>query len=257
MWKFIKEFWGLVGGGLTTLFTIFIDLLDSVELVIYQKVFYISSIILIWIGIYQALTRKRKNKKKILDDILNMEKTNSLVQLVRNPEHKGEALIRTLLILKRGGIKMKAYFKTLSKVQILSLVFTVILLALGVASVFMPELAFVGENLEGYLVALGFVAGPGILSRGQELGDAVKNTILSKGRIKELNQLIKVAKKERDLLDADYAYLKPVFNRITQYGGKPTAEQDLANNNFITQRAAIDSKLQTYDAEIQKLKEDV
>ena len=250
--KVLKEFWLLISGYAMTVLSMFIDRLDVVDL---QKFFYLSSIILIWLGILQALLKNRKNKK--LTKVLLLEKTNNLVHLAHNPEHKGEILINTFNILKIGGMKMKAYIKSLSWLQLSSLVLTLLLLGLGVASVFLPELAFIAENFEAFLIAVGAVAGPGILSRGKELGEAVKKTIQAKGRIKELNKLVKLAKKELDLLDIDYSYLKPYVKRIEEYGGQLTAEQSIANNNYTKQRLAIEERIKGYSTEVDKLKEDI
>ena len=250
--KVLKEFWLLISGYAMTILSMFIDKLDVVDL---QKIFYLSSIILIWLGILQALLKNRKNKR--LTKVLLLEKTNNLVHLAHNPEHKGEILINTFNILKIGGIKMKAYIKSLSWLQLGSLLLTVLLLGLGILSVFLPELAFIAENFEAFLIAVGFVAGPGILSRGKELGEAVKKTIQSKGRIKELNKLVKLAKKELDLLDIDYSYLKPYVKRIEEYGGDLTAEQNIANHTYKKQRTAIEDRIKGYGLEIEKLKEDL
>ena len=236
-----------------TVLSMFIHKLDVVNL---QKAFYISSIILIWVGIIQALLKNRKNKRAI-HRLLLLEKTNNLVHLAHNPEHKGEILIDTFNILKIGGIKMKGYIKSLSWVQLTSLIITLLLLGLGVASVFLPELAFIAENFEAFLIAVGVVAGPGILSRGKELGEAVKKTIQSKGKIKEINKLIKLAKKELDLLNVDYSYLLPYIKRIEEYGGDLTAEQNIANHTYKKQRTAIEGRIKTYTLEVEKLKEEL
>jgi len=152
---------------------------------------------------------------------------------------------------------MKTYFKSLSTKQLLSLVITLLLLGLGIASVYVPSLAFVAENIEAFLIVVGLVSGPGILSRGKELGEAVKLTMQSKGRIKEINKLVKLAKKELDLLDVDYGYLKPYVKRIAEYGGELTAEQSIANNNYTKQRLAIEERIKSYSTEAEKLKEDI
>ncbi|MFH2116463.1 MAG: hypothetical protein ABII85_00275 [Bacillota bacterium] len=256
MWNLIKQFWGLIGGALTTIITIVFEAIDSVELVIYQKFFYLSSILLIWIGIWQALARRKKNKRKIVEKIVSFEKTNNLVQLARNPEQKGELLISTLNIIKIGGIKMNNYFKTIGWKQWVSLFLTVVLLAIGVASVWSPELAVVGQNLEAYFILLGLVSTPGIFARGKKLGDAVNATIQSKGRIKEINKLVKLAKKELDMLETDYSPLKPYVKRVEEFGGQLTAEQELNRRTYNTQRAALDAKIGGYNEEIKKLKED-
>jgi hypothetical protein len=231
----------------------FVDRLDVVNL---QKAFYISSLILIWVGIIQALLKNRKNKK-IVNRLLLMEKTNNLVHLAHNPEHKGEIVINTFNILKIGGIKMKAYFKSLSWIQLASLLLTVLLLGLGIASVFMPELAFIAENFEIFLISIGVVSSPGILNRGKELGEAVKRVVQSKGRIKELNKLVKLAKKELDTLDVNYDYLKPYIKRIEEYGGDLTAEQSIAKDTYGKQRLAIEKKINGHITEITQLKEEL
>jgi hypothetical protein len=256
--RLLKDFWGLISGLITILLTILLETLDSVELIYLQKTFYISSIILIWIGIYQAVTKHRKMKKsKLIELLLQMEKTNNLVQLANHPEKKGEILIHMYQKIQIGGKKMKTYFKSLSTKQLLSLVITLLLLGLGIASVYVPSLAFVAENIEAFLIVVGLVSGPGILSRGKELGEAVKLTMQSKGRIKEINKLVKLAKKELDLLDVDYGYLKPYVKRIAEYGGELTAEQSIANNNYTKQRLAIEERIKSYTTEAEKLKEDI
>lgn len=256
--KFIKEFWGLISGGISIIFAVLLEALDKVELVYLQKVFYISSIILIWIGIYQALTKHRRHKRAIVfEKILAMEKTNNMLQMVDHPEKRGETLIQIYQLIQIGGKKMKNYLKSLSKVQLASLFATVVLLILGIASAFVPELHVIAENIEGYLIILGMVSGPGILARGKDLGDAVKRAIHSKGRIKELNALVKLAKKELDLLETDYSYLKPYVKRINEYGGELTAEQSIANSNYTKQRLAIEDRIKSYSCEIDKLKEDI
>lgn len=258
MIRLLKDFWGLISGLITILLTILLETLDSVELIYLQKTFYISSIILIWIGIYQAVTKHRKMKKsKLIELLLQMEKTNNLVQLANHPEKKGEILIHMYQKIQIGGKKMKTYFKSLSTKQLLSLVITLLLLGLGIASVYVPSLAFVAENIEAFLIVVGLVSGPGILSRGKELGEAVKLTMQSKGRIKEINKLVKLAKKELDLLDVDYGYLKPYVKRIAEYGGELTAEQSIANNNYTKQRLAIEERIKSYSTEAEKLKEDI
>lgn len=258
MIKLLNDFWGLISGLITITLAVILEMLDSVELIYLQKMFYISSIILIWIGIYQAVTKHRKFKNsKLIDMLLPMEKTNNLVQLANHPEKKGEILIHMYQKIQIGGKKMKSYFKSLSTKQLLSLAFTLLLLGLGIASVYVPSLAFVAENIQAFLIAVGFVASPGILSRGKELGEAVKKAIQSKGRIKELNKLVKLAKKELDLLDVDYGYLKPYVKRIAEYGGELTAEQSIANNNYTKQRLAIEERIKSYTTEAEKLKEDI
>lgn len=258
MIRILREFWGLVSGIISIVFAVLLEMLDSVDLINLQKLFYISSIILIWIGIYQAVTKHRRSlKSKLLEKLLPMEKTNNLVQLASHPEKKGEALIRIYQIFQIGGKKMKAYFNSLSKKQLLSLVVTFVLLALGVASAYVPSLSFIAENIEAFLVLVGIVSGPGILSRGKELGEAVKRTIQSKGRIKELNKLVKLAKKELDSLDVDYSYLKPYIKRIQEYGGELTAEQSIAKNNHLKQRLAIENRIKEYNSEMDLLKEDL
>lgn len=256
MIKLLKDFWGLISGSITIILTVILEMLDSVELIYLQKMFYISSIILIWIGIYQAVTKHRKIKKsKLIELLLPMEKTNNLVQLANHPEKKGEILIHMYQKIHIGGKKMKTYFKSLSWVQLMSLVLTLLLLGLGVASVFIPELAFIAENIEAFLVLVGAVAGPGILSRGKELGEAVKQTLQSKGRIKEINKFVKLAKKELDLLELDYSYLKPYLKRIKEFGGSLTTEQQSAHNTYMKQKEAIEERIKSHESEANLLKE--
>jgi hypothetical protein len=249
--KFLKEFWGLIGGVFMATLSKFID---SIELVTLQKVFYISSIILIWIGTYQALTH-RKKKKEVINKILQIEKTNNTVNLVKDPQKKGESILKIIDIVIIGGKTMKDYLKTLTKKQWFSLVATLILVVLGFASAFVPELAVIGENLEYYFVVVLGVSYPGIFSRGKARGDIEKKKLDAKIKIRENNTKIKQAKKELDLIEKDNAYLLPILARQKEYGGKLTPDQELAKSNYETQKASVNERIKLLEDENLKLME--
>jgi hypothetical protein len=249
--KFFKEFWGLIGGVFMTVLSKFID---SIELVTLQKVFYISSIILIWIGTYQALTH-RKKKKEVINKILQIEKTNNTVNLVKDPQKKGESILKIIDIVIIGGKTMKDYLKTLSKKQWFSLAATLLLVILGIASAFIPELEVIGENLEYYFVIILGVSTPGIFSRGKEEGEKLKRKTEAKSKIRENNAKIKQAKKELDLIEKDNAYLLPILARQKEYGGKLTPDQELAKSNYETQKASVNERIKALEDDNLKLME--
>lgn len=245
MIKILKDFWGLISGWVVLIITWLIDKLDRVELVTLQKVFYISSIILIWIGIIQALTKHhkvKKEKKTLLETFVEAEKTNSLVQLAKNPERKGELVIKAFNILKIGGKNMKNIFKSLGRLQLASLILTLVLLALGVASAFVPELAPVAENLEAFFFTIGIVAIPGVLSQGKKIGDTAKQ-ILPKKEVKQITKTIKTYQKRAEALAKKYAPVIEVFKDIQELGGTPTPEQQTLYNTYDTQRKALEAKI--------------
>lgn len=186
-----------------------------------------------------------------------MEKTNNMVNLAKDPIKKGESFLKIIDILKIGGKTMKDYLKSFSKLQWASLLATLVLLILGICAAFVPELMFIADNLEAYFVLLGLVSAPGIASRGKELGEQVKRVLNSKQRIKEINALVKLAKKELDLIEKDNAYLIPILKRQKDFGGTLTADQDLAKSNYDTQKLAVLTKIDEYNIEKAKLLEEI
>ncbi|AUD65226.1 hypothetical protein BK011_05840 [Tenericutes bacterium MZ-XQ] len=150
---------------------------------------------------------------------------------------------------------MKDYLKTLTKKQWFSLVATLILVVLGFASAFMPELEVIGENLEYYFLLMGIVSSPGIFSKGKEVGDQAKRKLEAKNKIRENNTKIKQAKKELDLIEKDNAYLLPILARQKEYGGKLTPDQELARSNYETQKASVNDRIKLLEEENLKLME--
>lgn len=229
--------------------TVLSQVIDGLELLALQKTFYISSIILIWIGIYQAITHRRK-KNKVIEKILHLEKSNNVIDLARDPLKKGESVLKIIDIVKIGGKTMNDYLKGFSKLQWFSLVATFSLICLGIASAFLPELAIIADNLGAFLFLIGVVSAPGIASRGKELGEQVKKVVYSKNKIKEINHLVKLAKKELELIEKDYGYLKPILTRQKEYGGTLTADQELAKSNYETQKASVEKRISDLNATI-------
>jgi hypothetical protein len=130
-----------------------------------------------------------------------------------------------------------------------------LLVILGIASAFIPELEVIGENLEYYFVIILGVSTPGIFSRGKEEGEKLKRKTEAKSKIRENNAKIKQAKKELDLIEKDNAYLLPILARQKEYGGKLTPDQELAKSNYETQKASVNERIKALEDDNLKLME--
>jgi uncharacterized membrane protein YiaA len=249
--KTLKDFWLVIGGYVMHLLSF---ILDELELEDLQKIFYLLSILLLLLGIWQVLA---KRKRQGLDKVTRLEKTNNLVRFVYDPEHKGEIVLRTIDVIKiktqtilyKGGKKMKEFLRSRGWVQWVSLVMTFVLLIVGILSAFVPELAQVGENIVAYLITLGFVSAPGILAKGKLVGDAIKQLLPAKER-KLIEASIKAWYKKLDDLSKKYADVIEIAKDVAELGGTLTQEQQTQYNTYITQKNAIDAKI---EAEKKKL----
>lgn len=256
--RLLKNYLSLFSGFALQLLAIWLEWLDNVELLRLQKIFYLSSILLIWIGIIQVLFRaraKNRRRKRLIDNLTETQQAKKIVELAKNPSKKGEVVVETFHLIQKGGKIVKAKFASLGIVQIVSLIATLLLLGLGVASAFYPELSVVADNIYLLIVVAGVSATPGIFAHGKDLGDQFKDALLRMNKIKELNSKIKAAKKELDKLDAEYAFLKPFLVRLNNFKIPLTGEQQIKYDTYSAQRIVLTDLIKSYEAEIVKLQE--
>lgn len=216
--------------------------LDRLELIDLQKIFYILSNFLLVIGIWQVLARKRKSKK--VEQLLRIERTNNLVQFVSNPEHKGEIVLKTFNILKIGGKKMKEFIKSLGRLQWASLVLTIVILILGVLSSFVPELEPIAENILYFFGAIGIVAIPGVLSHGKKIGDVAKN-VLPKKDVRLITKTIKTYQRKAEQLAKQYEPIIKLALDVKELGGRLTSDQQTQYDTYLAQEKALQAKIET------------
>ncbi len=256
--KILKGYLSLFSGSILPIVAWLLEWLDNVELLRLQKTFYLLSIVLICIGIIQVLFRRRaksKRRKRIMEQMAGTQQAKKIVDLAKNPSKKGEVIVETFHLFQKGGKIVKAKFASLGIVQILSLVATLLLLGLSAASAFYPELSIVAENIALVMVMAGITATPGIMSHGKDLGEQFRSSIERMNAIKAANAKIKVAKKELDKIDAEYAWLKPYIQRHTLYNTPLTGEQALEHDNHQSQRQVFVDLIEGYKLEIKQLQE--
>ena len=113
----------------------------------------------------------------------------------------------------------------------------------------MPELAVVGQNIEIFFITLGFVVAPGILAKGKIAGEAIKNVLPAKER-KQIEANVKAWYKKIDELSKKYTEVIETAKDIKELGGTLTPEQQTLYNTYVTQKNALEAKI---EAEKKKL----
>jgi len=250
--RLIKGYLSLASGFGLQIFAIWLDWLERVELEMLQKIFYLLSIVLICIGIVQVLFKHSLKKKgKFMEVIVDTQQAKKIVELADDPAQKGALIVTTFHYLKEGGIKMKKFITDRGWVQIVSFAATVILLALGITSAFVPELAIIGQNIEGYLVLLGIAVVPGIFSNGKKIGNTVKEVLPTKER-KLIENHIKEFDKRLTTLHKKYAPIIEIVEDIRELGGSLTTDQQTQYNTYLAQEKALKGRI-----EAEKLKLEV
>ncbi|MDG0887852.1 hypothetical protein [Paracholeplasma manati] len=261
--KLVKEFAYFISGfalqGVATLLGQLNDSWINVKTLLFvQIMFYGLSSLLVLIGIIQVILRKRnKHKKKdnLINKAVDAQKAKSTITLVQNPSKKGELFVLAYHLFLEGGRQMKAKFASLGIVQIISLISTLVLLALAFASAFYPELSVVADNMFLILTLVGITSTPGILAHGKDLGEQFRNSIERMNSIKKLNALIKVTKKELDKLDSEYAFLKPALERLNKFKVPMTPDVQIKYDTYQAQRQIFTDLIKSYEDEIVKLQE--
>lgn len=246
----LKGYISLASGFGLQICAIWLDWLERMELEMLQKVFYLLSIVLICIGIIQVLFKHSLKKKgKFINAIADTQQAKKIVELADDPVKKGALIVTTFHYLRKGGNKMKKFITDRGWIQIASFSVTIVLLALGIASAFVPELAIIGQNIEVLLAALGLAVVPGILANGKKIGHAVKDSLPTKERklieshIKEFNSKLTALRKK-------YAPIIELVEDIRELGGSLTPDQQTQYNTYATQEKSLKAKI---DAEKLKL----
>lgn len=218
---------------------------EKLELVVLQKLFYIISILVLLIGLIQLLTKRKEDKKsnKLLGAILSTQQATKIVELADDPEQPSAKVIMTFKTIKKGGKKVMKFFKTLSVVQLTSFILTLVLLIVGVLSAFIPELSFIGEHFEAFLITVGFASSPGILSKGRELGEVLRGDD-KKREIKALKAEIKGDELKLEELELRYAEVIRLAADVTELGGRLTPDQETAHHTYLTQKQALAQRVQ-------------
>lgn len=234
----IKRWFELI---LSFIFTALGELMRHLNLETLQKIYYLLAATLMIIAIWKLLTNKKLDIEKI-------SQPASIVDQAHNPKRKGELILKVLSktkkIVKIGGLKMKEFLKGRGWLQWASLIATVLLLVLGILSAFVPEFAVVGSNFEAYLIALGLVVTPGILSKGKEIGETAKNLLPTKER-KKIEKNIKALLNKKDELYKLYEDVILIAQDVAELGGTLTQEQQTRYNTYTTQKNALEAKIQT------------
>lgn len=204
-----------------------------------QKLYYLLAAALMVIAIWKLLTNKKLDIEKI-------SQPASIVDQAHDPNKKSESILKVVKkirkLIKKGGTKMKDFFKNSGWVKSLSLVATLVLLILGIVSAFVPELAVIAENFELYVAALGAVAVPGIFAKGKTVGETVKNLLPAKER-RKVKAEIKAWSKKLDELIKKYADDIATAQDIHDLGGQLTPDQETRYNTYKTQEKAIKDKI--------------
>lgn len=248
----IKGYLALASGFGLQIFAIWLEWLERVELGMLQKIFYLLSIVLICIGIVQVLFKNSLKKKgKFMEVIVDTQQAKKIVELADDPESKGSLVVKTFHNLKKGGQKMKKFITDRGPLKTISLVATVILLALGITSAFVPELAIIGQNIEVYLVTVGLSAIPGIFANGKAIGNTVKEVLPTKER-KLIESHIKEFNKRLTTLRKKYAAIIEIVEDIRELGGSLTTDQQTQYNTYLAQEKALKGRI-----EAEKLKLEV
>lgn len=250
--KLVKDYISLFSGFALQVLAMWLEWLDNVELLRLQKIFYLSSIMLIWIGIIQVLFRaraKNRRRKRIIDKMTDTQQAKKIVELVKNPSKKGQVVVDTFHLIQKGGRKMKAKLLALTWVQVLSLLAATVLFILGVASQFVPELAPVAENFTQIALTLGIVVVPGVFSKGKAVGEALKN-VLPKKEQKAIANNIKALRKKGDALAKQYEAIIKLAMDVNELGGSLTQDQQTQYNTYLAQEKALQGKI---EAEKKKL----
>jgi|SRR5690554_3274373 len=240
----IKRWFELI---LSFIFTALGELMRQLNLETLQKIYYILAAVLMIIAIWKLLTNKKLDIEKI-------SQPASIVDQAHNPKRKGELILKVLSktkkIVKKGGLKMKEFLKGRGWLQWASLIATVLLLVLGILSAFVPELALVGSNFEAYLIALGLVVTPGILSRGREIGETAKSLLPTKER-KKIEKNIKALLSKKDKLYKLYEDVILIAQDVAELGGTLTQEQQTRYNTYVTQKNALEAKIQAEKSKLE------
>lgn len=245
----LKEFISL---GTSMLIYMLSDLFERIELLFLQKLFYIVSILVLLLGVIRLLgSKNNKDSKssKVIDTLLQTQKANKILELADDPEQRTTKVLVTFTTIKKGGKKVMKFFKTLSVVQLVSFAITLVLLLIGVLSAFIPELAFVGEHFETFLLTVGIASSPGILSRGRELGEVIKGDKLKKV-IKALRQEIRGYENRLADLETRYTDVIRLAADVEELGGRLTPDQETTHYTYLAQKRAIELKLQDLRAEL-------
>lgn len=229
---------------ISLVFTVTGEFMSWLELERLQKVYYLLASLLMAVAIAKLIRNKNLNIEKL-------SQPASIVDQAHNPKKKGEMILRVVEkstikmnnILTKGGKKMKQFIKGRGWVQWASLILTVVLLLIGLASAFIPELAVVGQNLEAYLITLGIVVAPGILAKGKIAGEVVKNLLPKKDQ-RTIVKHIKEWQKKLDDLYKLYESVILIAKDVEELGGSLTPEQQTQYNTYITQKNALEMKIE-------------
>lgn len=213
-----------------------LDYFSKLDVIFLQKIFYLLSINLLLLGTIRFFVKvKRENALKA---VAKIEKTVKTVDLSLAPIEKGEQLGKTLLSVKKGGIKMKEYFGKMSKTQIISIVVMFISLILGIIIVFVPELAQYEQYIYTVETIFGGASFTGAFATGKNAAKAMKNRELS-----EHKTLIKSYRARLSALEIKYADVIQVYNDVQELGGELTFEQKTLYNTYATQKSSLEKKI--------------
>lgn len=231
---------------------------EKIELIALQKLFYILSILILLIGIVQLLSKRKAPKKgnKFVDALVNTQKANKVIELADDPEQTTKKVVVTFNTIKKGGSKVMKFFKTLSVVQLVSFILTLILLLVGVLSAFVPELSFIGAHFETFLITVGLASSPGILSKGKELGEVLKGDNKKKV-LKALKTEIKSIATKLAELEVRYADVIRLAADVAELGGRLTPDQEIAHQTYLTQKKALEDREQEEKRKLEEAEQDV
>lgn len=226
-----------VGDALQHILGWFVDL----EIISLQKIFYLLSINLLLLGTVRFFVKAKRDST--LKSVAKINKTVKTVDLSLAPIENGEQLGKTILSIKKGGIKMKEYFSKMSKTQVISIVIMFISLVLGIVMTLVPALA----QYEQYVYAVGTIFGgasfTGAFATGKNVAKATKNKELS-----EHKALIKSYNIRLSTLEIKYADIIQAYNDVQELGGELTFEQQTLYNTYATQKASLEKKIADEEA---------
>lgn len=224
---------------LTFIFAVLGEPMAWLDLEWLQMLYYILAAVLMVIAIWKLLTNRKL-------DVEKLSQPASIVDQAHNPKRRGESILKTIRatkkLIKKGGKKVKDFFKNSGWVKSLSLILTIILLILGILSAFVQELAVIGQNLELYVAALGIAAVPGIFAKGRVVGETVKSLLPAKER-RKIKAEIKAWSKKLDELVKKYADVIATAQDIHDLGGQLTPDQETQYNTYKTQEKTIKAKI--------------
>lgn len=240
---------------------LFIENLNSVVLL---NIIYLLSILLLIVTLKGQAVNNRGNPKKrnraivMANSLLKTQPATSVVDLVNEKENKVALFCKITKKTKRGITIMLEKLKRFTVAQWCSLILSVGLIALGIMSQYIPQLAGVSNNITAILSGLGATQLLGTFSLGKELGLKAKHS----QAITELKKAKQEIQKEIEgNLNIEFADVLKKCERAKKYGGEVSLEvrnekvqYDKAKLNLTNQIVNIDKQIELHQTEIKNLK---